>query len=105
MQIPYENNILRQTEGSSSALNLTHKSRPDYNNQEVGTTKAQRAHKGTAIDCPYRIDMMVEHGRLLIENKAAKELNDVHLAQMLTYLKLSGISLGFLLELFKNFSF
>jgi GxxExxY protein len=40
--------------------------------------------------------MMVEHGQLLIENKAIKEFNDVHLAQMLTYLKLSGISLGFL---------
>jgi hypothetical protein len=25
---------------------LTHKSRPDYNNQEFGTTKAQKAHKG-----------------------------------------------------------
>jgi GxxExxY protein len=40
--------------------------------------------------------MMVEHGQLLIENKVVKEFNDVHLAHMLTYLKLSGISLGFL---------
>jgi GxxExxY protein len=40
--------------------------------------------------------MLVEHGQLLIENKAVKEFNDVHPAQMLTYLKLSGISLGFL---------
>jgi hypothetical protein len=39
--------------------------------------------------------MMVEHGQLLIENKAVKEFNDVHPAQMLIYLKLSGISLGF----------
>jgi GxxExxY protein len=40
--------------------------------------------------------MMVEHGQLLIGSKAVKEFNDVHLAQMLTYLKLSRISLGFL---------
>jgi GxxExxY protein len=40
--------------------------------------------------------MLIEHGQLLIENKAVKEFNDVHLAQMLTYLKLFGISLGFL---------
>jgi GxxExxY protein len=52
-------------------------------------------YKGIAIECGYRVDM-VEHDQLRIENKAVKELNDVHLAQMLTYLKLSGISLGFL---------
>jgi GxxExxY protein len=40
--------------------------------------------------------MMVEHGQLLIENKVVKEFTDVHPAQMLTYLKLSGISLGLL---------
>jgi GxxExxY protein len=43
--------------------------------------------------------MMVEHGQLLIENKAVNAFNDVHLAQMLTYLKLSRISLGFLFNL------
>jgi GxxExxY protein len=53
-------------------------------------------YKGIALDCGYRIDMMAGHGQLLIENKAVKEINDVHLAQILTYLKLSGISLGFL---------
>jgi GxxExxY protein len=40
--------------------------------------------------------MMVEHDQLFRENKGVKEFNDVHPAQMLTYLKLSGISLGFL---------
>jgi hypothetical protein len=39
--------------------------------------------------------MMVEHGQVLIENKAVKEFNDVHLAQILTSLKLSGISWDF----------
>jgi hypothetical protein len=30
-------------------LNLTHNSRPDYNNQELGTTRARKAHKGKMI--------------------------------------------------------
>jgi GxxExxY protein len=53
-------------------------------------------YKGTAFDCAYRIDMMAEHGQLPIENRGVKEFTDVHPAQMLTYLKLSGISLEFL---------
>jgi GxxExxY protein len=56
-------------------------------------------YKGIALDCGYRIDMMVEHGQLLIENKVVREFNDVHLAHMLTYLKLSGISMEFLFVL------
>jgi GxxExxY protein len=52
-------------------------------------------YKGIAIDCGYHIDMMVEHGQLLIENKSVKEFNDVHLAQILTSLKLSGIFIQF----------
>jgi hypothetical protein len=39
--------------------------------------------------------MMVEHSQLFIENKAVKEFNDVHPAQMLTYLKLAGIFIQF----------
>jgi GxxExxY protein len=40
--------------------------------------------------------MLVEHTQLIIENKAIREINEKHLAQILTYMKLSGISLGFL---------
>jgi GxxExxY protein len=53
-------------------------------------------YKGTKIDCGYRIDMLVEHDKLIVENKSVKELNDLHTAQILSYMKLSGISLGFL---------
>jgi GxxExxY protein len=52
--------------------------------------------KGMAIDCGYRIAMMSEHGQVLIENKAVKEFNAVHPAQMPACLKLFGISPGFL---------
>jgi GxxExxY protein len=34
--------------------------------------------------------------KVLIENKSVKEVKDIHVAQLLGYLRLSGISLGFL---------
>jgi GxxExxY protein len=48
------------------------------------------------IDCAYRIDILVERDKLLIENKSVQEVKDIHVAQILSYLRLSGISLGFL---------
>ncbi|MDR1248306.1 MAG: GxxExxY protein [Treponema sp.] len=53
-------------------------------------------YKGMYLDCAYRIDILVERDKLLIENKSVREINDVHVAQILSYLRLSGISLGFL---------
>ena len=53
-------------------------------------------YKNITIDCGYRIDILVEHDKLIIENKAVKELTDIHLAQILSYMRLSNISLGFL---------
>lgn len=49
------------------------------------------------LDLGYRIDLMVE-GKVLIEVKASEGLNDVHMAQVLTYLKLSGTHLGLLIN-------
>ena len=49
------------------------------------------------MDCGYRIDILVEN-KLIIELKSVLELNDVHLAQTLTYLKLSGCKLGLLMN-------
>lgn len=57
------------------------------------------------MDIGYRPDLIVEK-RLIIEVKAVEALNEVHLAQLLTYLKLSGCKLGLLINfntsLFKN---
>jgi GxxExxY protein len=53
-------------------------------------------YKGIHLDCGYRIDILVEKDKLIIENKAIKEINDIHKAQILSYLRLSGVSLGFL---------
>ncbi len=49
------------------------------------------------LDIGYRIDLIVE-SKVIIELKAVEALNDVHLAQILTYLKLSGCKLGMLIN-------
>ncbi|QQS43000.1 MAG: GxxExxY protein [Acidobacteriota bacterium] len=49
------------------------------------------------LECGYRVDLFVEN-RLIIEVKAVERMNDVHLAQVLTYLKLSGCHVGLLLN-------
>jgi GxxExxY protein len=49
------------------------------------------------MDCGYRLDIMVEN-RLIVEIKAVENLADIHLAQVLTYLKVSGCKLGLLIN-------
>jgi GxxExxY protein len=49
------------------------------------------------LECGYRIDLLVE-SKLIIEIKAVDGITDVHLAQVLTYLKLSGCKLGLLIN-------
>jgi GxxExxY protein len=55
-------------------------------------------YKGVYLDCGYRIDILVERNKLIIENKTVSKLAEIHLAQILSYMKLSNISLGFLLN-------
>lgn len=49
------------------------------------------------LECGYRADILVER-KLIIEVKAVEALNDVHKAQVLTYLKLTNIKLGLLMN-------
>lgn len=53
----------------------------------------------------FRVDIMIEK-KLIIELKATKEISDLHMAQLLTYLKLSNCKLGLVINfnsvLFKN---
>lgn len=49
------------------------------------------------IDCGYRIDILVEN-KVVIEIKSVDTLNDIHLAQVLTYLKLGNFKLGLLIN-------
>lgn len=49
------------------------------------------------LECGYRIDLLVEN-KVVIELKSVDAINDVHIAQTLTYMKLSSCKLGLLLN-------
>jgi GxxExxY protein len=54
-------------------------------------------YKGLSVTAGYRIDILVER-RLVLEIKAIDRPAPVHEAQLLTYLRLSGLRLGLLLN-------
>ena len=54
-------------------------------------------YEGVKLDCGYRIDLLIEK-KLVIEIKSVEALNDIHLAQTLTYLKLGNYKLGLLIN-------
>ena len=49
------------------------------------------------LDCGYRLDFMVNK-KVIIEIKSIEALNDIHLAQILTYLRLSACKVGLLIN-------
>ena len=54
-------------------------------------------YKGVRLDAGYRIDIWIER-KVIIEAKSVGELHPIHIAQMLTYLKLTGCRLGLLVN-------
>lgn len=54
-------------------------------------------YKAVRLDCGYRMDVVVE-GKVVLELKTVEQLMRIHEAQMLTYLKLSGIRVGLLIN-------
>jgi GxxExxY protein len=54
-------------------------------------------YKSVRLDCGYRLDVVVDD-RVVVELKTVERLMPVHEAQMLTYLKLSGIATGLLIN-------
>jgi len=54
-------------------------------------------YKNVKLDCGYRIDLIVEE-KVLLELKSVEKLLPIHTAQLLTYLKLSKIKVGFILN-------
>ena len=54
-------------------------------------------YKEVKLDAGYRLDLIVE-GKVNLEVKSVEALNDIHTAQVLTYLKLSGCKLGLLMN-------
>jgi GxxExxY protein len=54
-------------------------------------------YKGKKLDCGYRLDVVVEK-KVIIELKSCEKIEPIHKAQLLTYLKLSGLNLGLILN-------
>jgi GxxExxY protein len=54
-------------------------------------------YKGVRLDCGYRLDLVVAEA-VVVELKAVENLEPIHEAQMLTYLKLGGWKLGLLIN-------
>jgi GxxExxY protein len=54
-------------------------------------------YKDVKLDIGYRLDLLVE-SKVIVETKSMDALNDIHVAQVITYLKLSGCKLGLLMN-------
>lgn len=54
-------------------------------------------YKGIKLDCGYRLDLVVG-GLAILELKAVDQIEPIHEAQLLTYLKLSNLKLGILIN-------
>ena len=54
-------------------------------------------YKGVRLDCGYRLDIVVSES-VILELKACDRLERIHQAQLLTYLKLTGIKYGLLIN-------
>ena len=54
-------------------------------------------YKRIRLDCGYRADLVVQ-GAVLVELKAVSAINEVHEAQLMTYLRISGIRVGLLIN-------
>jgi GxxExxY protein len=54
-------------------------------------------YRNVSIECGYRLDVVVD-GRILLELKSVERLLPIHEAQVITYLKLSGLSVGLLVN-------
>jgi GxxExxY protein len=54
-------------------------------------------YKGQSLDCGYRVDLLVEQ-RVVVEIKCVEQVGRVHLAQLVSYLRLSRCRVGLLIN-------
>ena len=54
-------------------------------------------YKGFKLDCGYRTDLLIDNA-IIVELKSVDKVLPIHQAQLLTYMKLSGISIGLLMN-------
>jgi GxxExxY protein len=62
--------------------------------QEVGVCGQ---YKGVPLGLAYRADLIVQQ-RVIVEVKAVEAISDLHRSQLLSYLRLSGLKLGLLIN-------
>ena len=55
------------------------------------------SYRDRELDCGYRLDLLIEN-RIIVELKSVSALQPLHEAQLLTYLKLSNLSTGLLIN-------
>jgi GxxExxY protein len=81
-----------------------------YKLNQAGLTVRQQVpvpvvFEGVRLECGYRLDMLVDD-RVVVEAKSVDELTPVHMAQLLTYLRLSrrrvGLLINFNVEVLKD---
>jgi len=63
----------------------------------VSQAALEIVYKGELIDCAYRMDMVVNR-TILLELKSVESLQPIHQAQIISYLKLSGLKQGLLIN-------
>ncbi|MFN0134852.1 MAG: GxxExxY protein [Phycisphaerae bacterium] len=56
-------------------------------------------YKGLKLDAAYRLDLVVERA-LIVELKAVERIEEIHKAQLLTYMRLSGLRKGLILNFY-----
>jgi len=54
-------------------------------------------YKEASLNCGYRLDIVVED-KVIVELKACEKIDQIHKAQLLTYLKLSNVQIGLLMN-------
>jgi len=59
-------------------------------------------YKGIKLDCGYRMDVVADR-KAIVEVKCVEKILPVHEAQLLTYLKLSGLKVGLIINFHSQF--
>jgi GxxExxY protein len=54
-------------------------------------------YNGVKLDCGYRVDLFVDN-KIIVELKSVDKVLPIHQAQLLTYMKLSGVKIGLLMN-------
>lgn len=54
-------------------------------------------YKGILLDCGYRVDLLIED-KMIIELKSVERIKGIHKAQLLTYMRLAGITTGLMMN-------